>query len=299
MISIIKKGDVMGKIRKEKPLDIVISMLMITIGAVLVSIALGNLLIPNSILDGGINGVSMILGFLTKISISVFIVIINIPFLLIGFKKFGNEFLIKALYAMILMAVLLVFFEKLPSITDDLLLATVFGGLLLGIGVGLVIRYGGCLDGTEIIAMIISKKTSFSVGQLVLACNIFIYGWAGFLFSWDRALYSLLTYFITSKIIDMVSEGLEQAKEAIIITDNGKEIADEIFKTLGRTVTIIEGEGLITGKTVVLYSVITRIEVPQLKKIINESDYQAFVTISDVSEIVGRHIKRLPKGVKE
>ena len=284
----------MKKLQKQKPLERLLSYIMITIGSTLVAIALGNLLVPNSILDGGVNGISIMLGFLTKIPISVFIIVINIPFLLIGFKKFGKEFLVRCLYAMVLMAVLLVYFERLPAITDDLLLSTVFGGLMLGIGVGLVIRYGGCLDGTEIIAMLISKKTSFSVGQLVLACNVFIYAWAGFLFSWDRALYSLLTYFITFKVIDMVSEGLEQAKEAIIVTTQGKEIADEIYKTLGRTVTLIEGKGLITGQTVVLYSVITRIEVPQLKKIIASGDRKAFVTISDVSEIIGRHIKSLP-----
>lgn len=302
MLSIINEvygADVMKNLKKQKPIERILSYIMITIGSSLVAIALGNLLIPNSILDGGINGISIMLGYLTKMPTSIFIIIINIPFLLIGWKRFGKEFLIRCLYAMVLMASLLVYFENLPAITDDLLLATVFGGLMLGIGVGLVIRYGGCLDGTEIIAMLISKKTSFSVGQLVLTCNIFIYGCAGFLFSWDRALYSLLTYFITFKIIDMVSEGLEQAKEAIIITTQGKEIADDIYKILGRTVTLIDGEGLLTGKTVVLYSVITRIEVPQLKKIVSEDDRKAFVTISDVSEIIGRHIKSLPKEVKE
>lgn len=285
----------MQKRKNQKPLEKVLSYLMITIGSTLVAIALGSLLVPNSILDGGINGISIMLGYLTKIPISVFIVVINIPFLIIGWHKFGKEFLFRALYAMVLMAVLLVYFESLPAITDDLLLTTVFGGLMLGIGVGLVIRYGGCLDGTEIIAMLISKKSSFSVGQLVLSCNIFIYGCAGFLFGWDRALYSLLTYFITFKVIDMVSEGLEQAKSAIIITNQGREIAEDIYQKLGRTVTLLDGEGLITGKTVVLYSVITRIEVPQLKKIVAEDDRQSFVTISDVSEIIGRHIKSVPK----
>ena len=280
---------------KQKPLEKFFSYCIITMGSFLVAIALGMILIPNSILDGGINGISIILGFLIKIPISVFIIIINIPFLIIGWNKFGKDFLFKALYAMVSMSLLLVYFETLNPITDDLLLSTVFGGLMLGIGVGLVIRYGGCLDGTEIIAMLISKKSSFSVGQIILSCNIFIYIWAGFLFGWDRALYSLLTYFITFKVIDMVSEGLEQVKEAVIITTQGREIADDIFKKLGRTVTILNGEGLITGKTVVLYSVITRIEVPQLKKIVTNEDRQAFVTISDVSEVIGRHIKSLPK----
>ena len=286
----------MHKKERESNLDKFISYLMIMIGSLLVAIALGNLLVPNSILDGGINGISIMLGFITNIPISVFIIIINIPFLIIGWRKFGNEFLTRAVFAMGIMSLTLIYFESLGSITSDLLLSTVFGGLMLGIGVGLVIRYGGCLDGTEIIALILSKKCSFSVGQLVLTCNVFIYGCAGFLFGWDRALYSLLTYFITFKVIDMVSEGLEQAKAAIIITNQGKEVADDIYRKLGRTVTFLEGEGLITGKTVVLYSVITRIEVPQLKRIVTSKKRNAFVTITDVSEIIGRHIKSNTEG---
>lgn len=268
---------------------------MIALGALFVAISLGNLLIPNSILDGGINGVSIMLGYLTDIPISIFIVVINIPFLIFGLKKFNSEFFVRCLFAMVLMSLLLVYFESLPRITDDLLLATVFGGLLLGIGVGIIIRYGGCLDGTEIIALLISKKTSFSVGQVILSFNIFIYAMAGFLFSWDRALYSLLTYFITFKVIDMVAEGLEQAKAAVIITCQGREIAKDIYNKLGRTVTIIDGKGLLTGDTVILYSVITRIEVAQLKKIVAYDDRQAFVTFSDVTEVVGRHVKTIPR----
>jgi len=175
--------------------------------------------------------------------------------------------------------------------TDDVLLASVFGGILLGAGAGLVVRFGGCLDGTESLAIVISKKTSLSVGQVVLICNLFIYTIAGFIFGMDRALYSLLTYFITFKVIDFVSEGLEQAKAAMIITDKGDIVSKEIYKRLGRTVTEIQGKGLISGKKTVLYSVITRLEVPELKRIVTSQDISAFVTITDVSEIIGRHIK--------
>ena len=166
-----------------------------------------------------------------------------------------------------------------------------FGGILLGIGVGFVIRYGACLDGVEIVAILINKKTSFSVGQVILLVNLVIYIVAGIIFGWDRALYSILTYTITFKIIDMVSEGLEQAKSALIITNHGDEIARTIYKKLGRTVTFIEGEGLISGKKVVLYVVVTRIELRELKRIVEEDDISAFMTITDVSEIVGNHIK--------
>ena len=193
---------------------------------------------------------------------------------------------------MIIFSFLLEQFKQVDVVTTDVLLATVFGGILLGIGVGFVIRYGACLVGVETIAILINKKTSFSVGQVILLVNLVIYMVAGIVFGWDRALYSIMTYFITYKIIDIVSEGLEQAKSALIITNHGDEIANSIYKKLGRTVTFIEGEGLISGKKVVLYVVVTRIELRELKKIIEDDDVSAFMTITDVSEIVGQHIKK-------
>lgn len=270
---------------------VVLSNIFMIIGIIMAALALEVFLIPNRIIDGGITGISIILSFLTNINLSTFIIIINIPFLILGFKHLGKNFLIQASCAMILFSLLLEVFEPIEEVTNDILLATVFGGILLGIGVGFVIRYGACLDGVETIAILINKKTSFSVGQVILLINLIIYMVAGFLFGWDRALYSIMTYFITYKIIDIVSEGLDQAKAALIITNHGDEIAQNIYKKLGRTVTFIEGEGLISGKKVVLYVVITRIEVRELKKIIGADDVSAFMTITDVAEIVGQHIK--------
>ena len=270
---------------------VVLTYMFMTIGILLAALALEVFLIPNRIIDGGITGISIILSFLTNINLSIFIVIINIPFLLLGFKHLGKNFLIQSSIAMVLFSLLLEAFKQVDVVTSDILLATVFGGLLLGIGVGFVIRYGACLDGVETIAILINKKTSFSVGQVILLVNLVIYMVAGILFGWDRALYSIMTYFITYKIIDIVSEGLDQAKAALIITNNGEEIANSIYKKLGRTVTFIEGEGLISGKKVVLYVVVTRIEVRELKKIVGDDDISAFMTITDVAEIVGQHIK--------
>ena len=270
----------------------VLSYMFITIGILLASLALEIFLIPNRIIDGGITGISIILSFLTNINLSIFIIVINIPFLLLGFKNLGKNFLIRTTFAMIIFSFLLEQFKQVDVVTNDVLLATVFGGILLGIGVGFVIRYGACLDGVETIAILINKKTSFSVGQVILLVNLVIYMVAGIVFGWDRALYSIMTYFITYKIIDIVSEGLEQAKSALIITNHGDEIANSIYKKLGRTVTFIEGEGLISGKKVVLYVVVTRIELRELKKIIEDDDVSAFMTITDVSEIVGQHIKK-------
>lgn len=264
---------------------------IMVVGILLASLALEVFLIPNKIIDGGITGVSIILSFLTNIKLSIFIIIINIPFLLLGFKHLGKNFLIQATVGMALFSFLLEMFKRADMVTDDVLLATVFGGILLGIGVGFVIRYGGCLDGVEIVAILINKKTSFSVGQVILLINLVIYIVAGILFGWDRALYSIMTYFITYKIIDIVSEGLEQAKAALIITNHGQEIAQSIYQKLGRTVTFIEGEGLISGRKEILYVVVTRIEIRELRKIIEGDDVSAFMTITDVSEIVGKHIK--------
>ena len=276
----------------KKLLDNFLSFLLITLGATLAALALEIFLVPNNIIDGGIIGISIMISYITKVKLSILTFVLNIPFLILGYKQLGKSFLIKAAYAMLVFSVLLEQFKPVPELTNDILLATVFGGLLLGIGVGFVIKFGACLDGTEVVAILINKKTSFSVGQVVMFLNFFIYSTSGLLFGWDRALYSILTYFITFKIIDMVSEGFEQAKAAMIITNHGEEIANSIYKHLGRTVTMLEGEGLISVKKVVLYAVVTRIEIPELKRIVAADDYSAFVTITDVIEIVGKHIKK-------
>ena len=267
----------------KKLLDNFLSFLLITLGATLAALALEIFLVPNNIIDGGIIGISIMISYITKVKLSILTFVLNIPFLILGYKQLGKSFLIKAAYAMLVFSILLEQFKPVPELTNDILLATVFGGLLLGIGVGFVIKFGACLDGTEVVAILINKKTSFSVGQVVMFLNFCIY---------STSLYSILTYFITFKIIDMVSEGFEQAKAAMIITNHGEEIANSIYKHLGRTVTMLEGEGLISGKKVVLYAVVTRIEIPELKRIVAADDYSAFVTITDVNEIVGKHIKK-------
>lgn len=200
---------------------------------------------------------------------------------------------------MVLFSVLLEVFHDFANVTETELLAVVFGGIILGTGVGLVLRYGGCLDGTEIIALLISKKTSLSIGQVILGANVIIYASAGILFGWDRALYSLLTYFITFKVIDIVEQGMEQAKAVMIICDNGKYVAGEIYKRLGRTCTKLEGRGLLSGSKDVLYCVITRMEISEFKNIVHSSDESAFVTISDISEIIGHHIKNSDAVISE
>ena len=249
-----------------------ISFIAITIGAFLGSIALNTLLLPNTILDGGVMGVSMIISKLSGFSLSILMLLLNAPFIYIGYKHLGKGFLIRAIYSMIIYSILIKLTEGFEPITEEMLLATVFGGALLGIGVGIVIRFGGCVDGTESVALVLSRKINLSVGQIVLLFNLIIYSVAGILFGLDRGLYSILTYFITSKVIDLVSTGLEQTKQAFIITEKGTELSKVIYKTLGRTVTTIKGKGLISGDKEVLYCVLTRIEIYELKKIVNSMD---------------------------
>lgn len=270
-------------------------MIMVTAGAVIAAFSLEEFLVPNNIFDGGITGISMIIGNVTGISLAILIAAINIPFLIYASRKLGKGFILKAAYAMILFASMTKVFHNMKDATEDLLLATVFGGVLLGAGVGLVLRSGGCLDGTEIVGILINRKTKISVGNIVLAINIIIYIVAGAMFGLDRGMYSMLMYFITSKVIDIVEIGWEQAKAIMIITDDGEKIANGIHKNFGRTVTFIRGEGLISGtEKDILYCVVTRAEIFEIRKFINSLDVNAFTTITDVSEIIGRNVKQKP-----
>lgn len=284
----------MSKISNKRTRNI-ISIIMLTIGTIIAAAALELFLIPNTILDGGVTGISIIIYKLFGIKLSLLVIILNIPFIYIGYKNLGKSFLFRTIYSMISFALFLSFFEIIQPVTEEILLATVFGGALLGLGVGLVIHFGGCVDGTESVAIVVSKKSSLSVGQIVLCFNLVIYGVAGFIFGFDRAMYSLLTYFITFNVIDFVSEGLEQAKAALIITDKGTSLSKEIYKKLGRTTTTIKGKGLISGEKEVLYCVLTRIEIFELRHLVEEMDESAFVTILDVSDIIGNHIKSTNK----
>ena len=253
---------------------------------------------PNNIFDGGITGVSMIIGNSSKIPLAALIAAINIPFLFVALKKLGKKFILRAAYAMILFAVMTKVFDDFRDATEDLLLATVFGGVILGVGVGLVLRAGGCLDGTEIVGIMVNRKTNISVGNIVLAINVIIYIVAGAMFGVDRGMYSMLMYFITSKVIDIVEIGWEQAKAIMIITDDGETIAEGLHTNFGRTVTFIRGEGLISGtEKDILYCVVTRAEIFEIRKFINSLDVNAFTTITDVSEIIGRNVKQKPKAV--
>lgn len=280
-------------VKQKKKVKTVYKFLFLTIGAILASIGLEIFLVPNNIVDGGINGISIITSYLAKMPLGVFIFVFNLPFLIFGYSQIGKTFVISTLYAISMLSLGVSAFHTMPSLTQDPLLASVFGGIILGIGVGMVIRYGGSLDGTEIVAIILSKKTAFSVGEIVMFFNLFILSSAGVVFGWDRAMYSLIAYFVAFKVIDLTIEGLDESKAVIIISDKPDEIAEVLMARLGRGVTFLEGQGGYSKQAKgVLYSVVTRLEVSKLKSIIDEIDEEAFVTIQDVHEVLGGRLAK-------
>ncbi len=275
----------------HRPAHPLINYLLLAVGSVIAAFAVEEFLVPNTILDGGVIGIGMMVSHLTRLPLAVLTVLLNAPFVILGGIKLGRSFTARAAFSMAVFSASVELFNGWANATDETLLAVCFGGVLLGLGVGIVIRSGGCLDGTEAVAILVSRKTDLAVGEMVLGMNIVIYGLAGVLFGIDRALYSLLTYFITSKVLDMVESEMNQVKAALIITDDATQICERIFARMGRTVTIMDGEGMLSGKKKVLYCVITKYEVRELREVIDSVDHSAFVSISDVSEIIGNHVK--------
>ncbi len=266
---------------------------MVTMGALLFAFGLELLLVPNNVMDGGIVGISIILSHFLGLPIGVFIFILNLPFIFLGYKQIGKTFALTTSLGITILSVATVLLHHLEPFTKDLLLATIFGGILLGLGVGIVIRYGGCLDGTEVMAILFNKKTPFSVGEIILFINIAIFTIAGFVFTWEQAMYSAVAYFIASKMIDIVVLGMEESKSVYIISEVIEEIGQAIMDRLGRGVTYLHGEGAYTGNSKkVIFCVITRLEESKMKEIVRSIDTQAFLAIGNISEVRGGRFKK-------
>lgn len=265
----------------------------ILIGATLVSVGLEIFLVPNQIIDGGIVGISIIASHVTGIKLGVYLFVLNLPFLLIGYKHMGKTFAISTLFGVTVMSIGTSLLHPVSSLTDDPLLAAVFGGIILGVGVGLVLRYGGSLDGTEIVAVLLNKKSPFSVGEIVMFMNLFILSSAGFVFGWNHAMYSLIAYYIAFKMIDLTIEGFQESKSVWIISDNYKEIGDAISARLGRGITYLKGEGGYSGDDKkVVFCVITRLEEAKLKLIVEELDPAAFLAVGNIHDVRGGQFKK-------
>jgi len=262
---------------------------LIMIGAVIAAAGVEIFLVPDNLIDGGVVGISIMVSSLAGMPLGLLTAAFNIPFLYMGYKYIGKTFLLSCIFGITIFSVSLFFFHPIPGFTNDVLLAAVFGGVLVGIGVGIIIRSGGSLDGTEMVAIILSRKTTPTVGQYIIFFNLLIMGFAGLLFGWDRAMYSLLAYFIAYKVIDVVVEGIDESKAAMIVSSEWDEITRAIEARLGRNVTFLQGEGSHSrNETKVIYAVVTRIEIAKLKAIIMDVDGNAFVTIHNVYEVMSK-----------
>ena len=266
--------------------------IFLTFGAVITGCALETFLVPNKIIDGGIIGISMIISHVSKFNLGLLVLLLNTPFIILAFKKLGKKFVLQTAYANIILALSLNFFHHFLA-TQDLLLATVFGGIILGIGVGLILKNEGSLDATEILSLLVSKKFGFSVGEFIMGINIFIYLVAGVVFGWESAMYSIMTYFIVSKVIDIVMEGFNSSKSVRIISDEASAIGQALIERLDISVTYLQGIGGYTGQDKdLIYCVISRLELPKMIEIIQEIDPKAFVSVVDVHEVYGGRFRK-------
>lgn len=274
--------------RSKQILRLFKKIFLLTSGALIAAVGLELFLIPNKLIDGGIIGISILVSYLSNYPLAIFIIGLNIPFLVIGYFQIGKTFTIATLYSVCLLSFFTTQLHPVPAFTEDLLLVTVFGGILVGIGVGLILRSGGSLDGTEIVALIIGPKLGASVGEVVMVFNVFILGSAGFIFGWENAMYSIIAYFIAHKAIDLVLNGLEESKSVMIMSEKSAEISEAILHRLGRGVTHLYAKGGYTEEDKeVLYCVVTRLELSKLKTIVFDADPDAFMTINIVNDVHG------------
>ena len=257
---------------------------------------LESFLFPNRFIDGGATGISLLFAEVTNMPLSLLIILVNIPFLVIGLRVIGRTFTIKASLAILGLALVLAT-VNFPEITQDKLLVAVFGGFFLGAGIGLSIRGGGVLDGTEVLAIFLSRKMGSTIGDVIVLINLIIFLAAAYLLSIETALYSMLTYLAASKTLDFVVEGIEEYTGVTIISNYSEEIRQMIIEKLGRGVTIYNAKGGFRQNGIhnhyeVLYTVITRLEIRKLNIEITKIDSKAFVVMNKLNDTRGGMIKK-------
>lgn len=273
--------------------------LFISIGICMASIGLKGFLLPNGFFDGGAMGMSLLLEVTTPINLSVLIVLVNIPFILLGAKQFSIGFAIKSSLAIVALA-LLVHYIEVPTITADKLLIAVFGGFFLGTGIGFAIRGGAVIDGTEVLAISVSRKSSLTVGDFITIFNVFLFAFAAILVDLETAMYSMLTYISASKTVDFFINGVEEYLGVMIMSPQSEEIKTMISYDLGRGVTVLKSDGGYGEKAnqlpdrKVLFCVITRLEVTRLLTAIEKIDPKAFVIQYPIKDTKGGMIKKRP-----
>ncbi|HWQ88685.1 MAG TPA: YitT family protein [Desulfitobacteriaceae bacterium] len=260
----------------------------IFLGASIVGASINYLIIPNQIADGGITGIAIVLHYLLNWPVGITIFLLNFPLFIIGLKVVGRRFLIYSIIAVAVLAFTLSTTLNIAALTHDRLLASVFGGVLSGIGMGIIFRSQGSLGGTDILAVFFSRTTPFSVGQILLGIDALIFLITAVLFGPETAMYAMIYMFIATKVIDLVQEGINYSKSVMIVTSRPQQIAQEIMSRLKRGVTFINGAGAFSGEPKqIVYCVIGRAELTQIKNIVRECDPLSFMAISEVPEVVG------------
>lgn len=274
--------------------------LMLTLAGIINAVGVTLMLSPVNLYDSGISGTSMLLARVTPdfLGLAFFLIILNFPFYLLGYKKLGFEFVVYSLYAIFIYSLASLLLQNVlpidfsngsPIVGQDRLLAALFGGLISGVGSGLVIRFGGAIDGIEVIAVLFAKKLGITVGTFVMVYNVILYTLTAIIFSsWEVPLYSIIAYMVGIKAVDFIVEGLDKAKAVYIITEKNTQLPMLLAEELGRGVTIMEAQGAFSrnGKTMI-YCVVNRFEIGKVKKLVQNTDETAFVTINDVSETIG------------
>ncbi len=270
--------------------------LFISFGILLAAIGLESFLLPNLFIDGGATGIALLITETSTLPLSLLIVLVNIPFLVLGFTTIGRTFTIKATLAIVGLSLTLALIE-FPEVTQDKLLVAVFGGFFLGAGIGLSIRGGAVIDGTEVLAIYLSRKLSTKIGDIIIIINVFIFLAAAYMLSIESALYSMLTYLAASKTLDFVVDGIEEYTGVTIISVHSEDIRKMIIDKMGRGLTLYQarggyGKNGVHNEYEVIYTVITRLEIARLNKEIGLIDPKAFVVMSRINDTRGGMIKK-------
>ncbi|MBU3928193.1 MAG: YitT family protein [Bacteroidetes bacterium] len=272
---------------------------LILSGILSANFGLSGFLLPNSFIDGGVTGISLISAELSGFSFSILLVAINIPFMIMAFSTISRQFAIRSMVAIVLLAISVHLIE-FPVITDDKLLISVFGGFFLGMGIGLSIRGGAVIDGTEVLAVFLNRKTSLTIGDVILIFNILIFMVAAIVFSIEIALYAILTYLSASKTVDFIVSGIEEYMGVTIISDKSEEIRLAIIEKVGRGCTIYDGKkgyakrGQPLKPTEIVYTLVTKLELSKLQNEIDKIDKDAFIIMHSVKDAKGGMIKKRP-----
>lgn len=277
----------------------IIDSLFIILGILSAGFGLKGFLLPNGLIDGGVTGISLLINFLSDFSLPVLVFLINIPFIIIGYTQIGKVFAFKTLAAIAGLALCL-YLVHYPKITDDKILVAVFGGFFLGAGIGLSVRGGGVIDGTEVLSLYISRRTGMTIGDVILIINIIIFSSGIFLLNVEAVLYSILTYLAASRTVNFIIMGIEEYTGVTVISEKSERIRKMIIEKMGRGVTIYNGKrgfgkrGEGSPYIDIVFTVVTRLEIQKLKNEIEQIDESAFVITHSINDTKGGMIKKRP-----